>query len=99
MFCIFLTHVSFKCIQMMLLKMPGISSKNVHAIMNTVEDLAELVTLSESRLAEIMGSEQHARMLHHFLHKQQQGEPLAGNVKPSTSGTKKPLLKGVKRRR
>ncbi len=83
---------------MMLLKMPGVTSKNVFSIMNAVEDLSELVSLSEERLAEILGSVHHARLLYHFLHKQQEPQEIAGNVKPSTSRSKH-LLKGVKRKR
>ncbi|KAK6192721.1 hypothetical protein SNE40_004145 [Patella caerulea] len=52
-----------------LLKMPGINSKNFRQVMNKVKDLAELVTLSEERLTEILGSSSHAKLLFTFLHK------------------------------
>ncbi|ESO97764.1 hypothetical protein LOTGIDRAFT_104289 [Lottia gigantea] len=51
-----------------LLKMPGVNSKNFKYIMNKVKDLAELVSLSEEKLTEIMGSCNHANRLYEFLH-------------------------------
>ena len=90
----------FAMFQAMLLKMPGITSKNVYAIMDQVTDLAELVTLSQERLAEILGSNPHARLLHNFLHrKQTDTDNLPENRKSAYAGRKQPLLKGVKRKR
>ena len=59
--------------QNMLLKMPGVNSKNVFAIMNRVESLADLVTLSLEHLTDILGSVPHAQQLHHFLHRADSG--------------------------
>jgi hypothetical protein len=52
----------------MLLKMPGINTKNVSAVMNAVENLVELSTLSLERLTEILENGQHAKSLFDFIH-------------------------------
>ncbi|KAK2179590.1 hypothetical protein NP493_480g01020 [Ridgeia piscesae] len=59
--------------QNMLLKMPGVNSKNVFAIMNHVKSLAELVTFSLEQLTQILGSAPHAQQLHQFLHRADSG--------------------------
>ena len=56
----------------MLLKMPGINTKNVYSILNNVESIAELTTLSEDGLKTLLGSELHAKLLYDFLHKHYQ---------------------------
>lgn len=53
----------------MLLKMPGINSKNVGIIMNKVTSFGELVTLSVTELTDILLSEANAQRLHSFLHR------------------------------
>jgi len=55
----------------MLLKMPGVNSKNYRYLMNKVKDIAELSSLSEEALSGVMGSNQHAKLLWNFLHKEQ----------------------------
>ena len=55
-------------IQAILLKMPGVTTKNVYSLMNKVKDLAELVTLTQEQLTEILDSSAHARSLWIFLH-------------------------------
>ncbi|XP_062382559.1 DNA repair endonuclease XPF [Sardina pilchardus] len=52
----------------MLLRMPGVSTKNCRALIKHVNSLAELVTLSQERLAEILDSANNARQLYEFLH-------------------------------
>ncbi|XP_076154557.1 DNA repair endonuclease XPF [Alosa pseudoharengus] len=52
----------------MLLRMPGVSTKNCRALIKHVNSLAELVTLSQERLAEILASANNARQLYEFLH-------------------------------
>lgn len=52
----------------MLLRMPGVSTKNCRALIKHVNSLAELVTLTQDRLAEILGSANNARQLYEFLH-------------------------------
>lgn len=47
------------------------NSKNYRYIMNKVQDLAELTTLSEEELSSIMGNAQQANQLYTFLHTEQ----------------------------
>ncbi|XP_039630424.1 DNA repair endonuclease XPF [Polypterus senegalus] len=51
-----------------LLRMPGISAKNCRALMSKIHSLADLVTLSQEKLAEILGNAINARLLHEFIH-------------------------------
>jgi len=56
----------------MLMKMPGINSKNVYSVMNRVENLLQLVKLSVAELTEILGSSASAKQLHEFIHSDDQ---------------------------
>ncbi|XP_061455249.1 DNA repair endonuclease XPF [Rhineura floridana] len=51
-----------------LLKMPGVNAKNCQAIMNHVQSIAELVTFSQDRLAELLGNAASAKQLYEFIH-------------------------------
>ncbi|XP_053550306.1 DNA repair endonuclease XPF [Bombina bombina] len=51
-----------------LLKMPGVNAKNCRAIMNHVKSIAELTTLSQERLTEILGNSNNAKQLYDFIH-------------------------------
>lgn len=51
-----------------LLKMPGINSKNCQAVMNHVESIAELITFSQEKLAELLGNAASAKQLYEFIH-------------------------------
>ncbi|XP_043945344.1 DNA repair endonuclease XPF [Protopterus annectens] len=51
-----------------LLKMPGINAKNCRALMNHVKSIAELATLPQERLAEILGNSVNGRQLYEFVH-------------------------------
>ncbi|XP_033737580.1 DNA repair endonuclease XPF-like [Pecten maximus] len=51
-----------------LLRLPGVNVKNYRLIMKKVHNLAELSTLSEETLTEIMGNSSNAKTLHKFLH-------------------------------
>ncbi|XP_058013491.1 DNA repair endonuclease XPF isoform X2 [Ahaetulla prasina] len=51
-----------------LLKMPGINSKNCQAVMNCVESIAELITFSQEKLAELLGNTANAKQLYEFIH-------------------------------
>ncbi|XP_078415233.1 DNA repair endonuclease XPF isoform X1 [Cetorhinus maximus] len=51
-----------------LLKMPGVNAKNCRALMNQVRSIAELVTISQERLAEILGNANNAKQLWEFIH-------------------------------
>ena len=83
--------------QDMLLKMPGINSKNYQYIMNKVEDMAHLITLSEEKLAEILGSSANAKLLYEFLHKEYNRTEVAPPSKPVRGG--RGGFRGAKRKR
>lgn len=51
-----------------LLKMPGINVKNCSILMNNVNSIAELATLSQDRLTEILGNAVSAKQLYDFIH-------------------------------
>ncbi|XP_060116834.1 DNA repair endonuclease XPF [Heteronotia binoei] len=51
-----------------LLKMPGVNAKNCQAVMNRVRSLAELYTLSQEQLAELLGNAGGAKQLYEFIH-------------------------------
>uniref|UniRef100_A0A8D0L5D3 DNA repair endonuclease XPF n=1 Tax=Sphenodon punctatus TaxID=8508 RepID=A0A8D0L5D3_SPHPU len=51
-----------------LLKMPGVNAKNCRAVMNHVKSIAELVTLSQDKLSEILGNVVNAKQLYDFIH-------------------------------
>ncbi|XP_053327531.1 DNA repair endonuclease XPF [Spea bombifrons] len=51
-----------------LLKMPGVNAKNCRAIMNHVKSIAELTTLSQEKLSEILGNSNNAKQLYDFIH-------------------------------
>ena len=77
-----------RCInqQALLLKMPGVTTKNIHRLMNRVRDLVELVALTEEQLAEALDSAGHARSLHAFLHRQHTPSDGATVAQPARSG-------------
>uniref|UniRef100_A0ABM5F071 DNA repair endonuclease XPF n=1 Tax=Pogona vitticeps TaxID=103695 RepID=A0ABM5F071_9SAUR len=51
-----------------LLKLPGVNAKNCQSIMNHVKSIAELITFSRDKLAEILGNAAAAKQLHEFVH-------------------------------
>ncbi|XP_028913418.1 DNA repair endonuclease XPF [Ornithorhynchus anatinus] len=51
-----------------LLKMPGVNAKNCRSLMNQVKSIAELATLSQDRLADILGNAANAKQLYDFIH-------------------------------
>ncbi|KAJ8284003.1 hypothetical protein COCON_G00028530 [Conger conger] len=51
-----------------LLRLPGVNTKNYRALISNAANLAELATLSQDRLAEILGNATNARQLYQFLH-------------------------------
>ena len=55
-------------VQDMLMKMPGVNSKNVYSLMNRVENLLQLVKLSVADLTDILASSANAKLLHGFIH-------------------------------
>lgn len=82
--------------------MPGITSKNVFAIMNHVKNIAELASLSLERLTELLASSIHAKQLYDLLHKELQGPVSTASGKPSNQTAKQnlkrlPLRKPLKK--
>ena len=73
--------------QDMLLRMPGVNSKNYRLLMNKVQDLAELCSLSEEELTKIMGNSHHAKLLRDFLHSKHKPNDTAVSGKPSKAET------------
>lgn len=51
-----------------LLKMPGVNAKNCQVIMNRVKSIADLVSLSQDQLAELLGNVANAKQLYEFIH-------------------------------
>ena len=84
--------------QNMLLKMPGINSKNAYMIMNKVESLAELVTLSQDQLIKLLESERNGQALYKFLHSDHKTAQATVTSKSTSSGfyTKKRAFQGSK---
>ena len=85
-------------LQDMLLKMPGLSSKNVFTLMNKVEDLDHLISLNPEELAETLDSENNAQLLHKFLHRRYQSDASgashnANGTLASKAGAKRTLYK------
>nr|XP_056722261.1 DNA repair endonuclease XPF [Euleptes europaea] len=64
-----------------LLKMPGVNAKNCQAIMNHVRSLAELITLSQEKLAELLGNAISAKQLYEFVHVPYTGAVSQGKTK------------------
>ena len=51
----------------MLLKIPGINTKNVKRIMSNVENLHDLCQMSEERLSEVLENSKAAKQVYEFL--------------------------------
>ncbi|XP_003998897.2 DNA repair endonuclease XPF [Felis catus] len=51
-----------------LLKMPGVNAKNCRALMHHVKNIAELASLSQDKLAGILGNASNAKQLYDFIH-------------------------------
>ncbi|KAM9124910.1 DNA repair endonuclease XPF [Pangshura tecta] len=51
-----------------LLKIPGVNAKNCRVLMNHVNSISELVTLSQDKLLEILGNAVNAKQLYDFIH-------------------------------
>ena len=88
--------------QTMLLKMPGVNSKNVHALMNSVDSIADLTNRSQTELAQILGNDASAKSLYSFLHKQYDASvvtsrPVSGASR-TDSKTRKPVFYSKRKR-
>ncbi|XP_059179991.1 DNA repair endonuclease XPF [Centropristis striata] len=51
-----------------LLKMPGVNTKNYRALVKNADSLADLLKLSQEKLAEILGNASNGKLLYEFLH-------------------------------
>nr|XP_015094559.1 DNA repair endonuclease XPF [Vicugna pacos] len=51
-----------------LLKMPGVNAKNCRSLMNHVKNIAELASLSQDKLASVLGNAANAKQLYDFIH-------------------------------
>lgn len=51
-----------------LLRMPGVNIKNYRKIMNKVENIAELCSMSEDQIGELLDNKSSAKLLYDFIH-------------------------------
>jgi DNA excision repair protein ERCC-4 len=68
-FCAFLYYLLNNYIKDMLLKIPGINSKNVIYLLSRVKDFGELCEKSEQELNEILENSKSAKIVYEFLNK------------------------------
>ncbi len=52
----------------LLRRLPGVTDANYRSLMNGVSSLAELATVSQERLEQLMGGAKAAASLYNFLH-------------------------------
>ncbi|XP_051529652.1 DNA repair endonuclease XPF [Myxocyprinus asiaticus] len=62
-----------------LLRMPGVNVKNFKSLIKHASCLADLVTFSQEKLSEILGSSSNARQLYEFLHNTMDVAPIQKN--------------------
>jgi len=82
-----------------LLKMPGINSKNVFIIMNKICNMGDLVKLGHLELTNIIGNENQAKILHEFIHKDGKHTNMIASSINKPQNTKRPNFAGVKRKK
>ena len=82
----------------MLLKMPGVNSKNAATIMNQVSSIAQLVTLSLDQLTEVLSSSANAKLPYDFLHNQADQQSSGSASAGSTSNTSNAVDKQRRKR-
>lgn len=80
-----------------LLKLPGVNTRNVYALMNSVPTLADLINLSEEELQEILHNSRSAELLYKTLHSSLRD--LVGDAIRSEQESKKSRLFSCTRRR
>jgi hypothetical protein len=56
----------------MLLKIPGINSKNVHRVMSRVENLREMFQMTEEQLTEVLENSKAAKQVYEFVNYESQ---------------------------
>ena len=79
--------------------MPGVNTKNVHRLLNHVENIAHLVKLSQPELVEILGSEVNAKPLYDFIHVTHKRTENAVSSKTNTSNVRRFPLNTARRKR
>ena len=68
------------------IKLPGVTSKNVYSILNRVNSLGELLACSQADLVDMLGSTSNAESLYQGLHTNT--KPLESNSSSDTHVTK-----------
>ena len=69
-------------------KLPGITTKNIFGILNRVNSLAELMSLSQEDLEELLGNKQNAQDLFESLHDKLQPKEESEDVRRPVLGSK-----------
>jgi len=64
----------------MLLKIPGINSKNIKSLMTNVENLSELCNLSEERINEIIENSKNAKLIYEFFNTTKKDQTLLNEL-------------------
>merc|ERR1711874_48800 len=65
-------------------KLPGVTNKNIFAILNNVEDLPDLLTMSQQCLADLVGSTERGHEIYNALHEQLTAAPAQAEKKKQT---------------
>ena len=60
-------------------KLPGITSKNIFAILNSIDNLADLMNLTREDLSDILGSKQNADALYEGVHEKTEAPVALGD--------------------
>lgn len=81
-----------------LLKLPGVNSRNVYALMNSAPTLADLVHISREELEEILCNTRSAELLHRTLHSSLRAIASEA-IKAEQEGKKSRLFSCTKRRK
>ncbi|KAK3089868.1 hypothetical protein FSP39_007206 [Pinctada imbricata] len=82
-----------------LLKLPGVTVKNYRTIMNKVNNLSELFSMTESELTELLGNSSLANQLYKAVHTKSNQDVKDKQTETKTKGGKGDYRKGTKRKR
>lgn len=74
-----------------LLKLPGINSKNIHAVMKKGKSLKNLVKLKESELVEMLGNSKDAKLFYEIIHTVQ--KPARNDIQKSAQFSRRNFMK------
>ena len=81
------------------IKLPGMNNKNVFAILNKVDNMAHLFSLTEEELSDLLQSSSHGKLLYEGLHKKQTVLTDSEKSNDGDVNTKKPSSSRFKSRR